>query len=175
MTRRSWMILTICSAGAAVAISNTNLASATATSEAAANAIVLAQAMIPPTGTNDSTHPMPMNERMERRFPQPVRVGDVIGLPVVDDRMSTLGHVRDVVRTSEGKIELIVAYSKWFGWLGWFTHAVAVPIEVVGIEGRQIASLDMPRGDYDAAPIWQLGDATVLPADASIRIALARN
>jgi hypothetical protein len=134
--------------------------------------IVLAQAMVPPTGTDDANKPMPMAERMNRRFPQAVRVGDLIGLPVLDDRFSTLGFVRQVVRTATGKIELIVSYSRWFGWFG---RPVAVPIEAVGIEGRQLASLDMPRSDYAAAPTWQGQDATAFPDDATIRIALARN
>ena len=134
--------------------------------------IVLAQAMVPPTGMDDANKPMPMVERMNRRFPQPVRVGDLIGLPVLDDRSSTLGFVRRVVRTAAGKTELIVSYSRWFGWFG---RPVAVPIEVVGIEGRQLASLDMPRSDYAAAPTWHGQDAMVLPDDATIRVALARN
>ena len=134
--------------------------------------MVLAQAMVPPTGTDDANKPMPMVERMNRRYPQPVRVGDLIGLPVLDDRSSTLGYVRQVVRTAAGKIELIVSYSRWFGWFG---RPVAVPIEAVGIEGRQLASLDMARGEYATAPTWQGHDATTLPDDATIRIALARN
>jgi hypothetical protein len=134
--------------------------------------IVLAQAMVPPTGMDDASRPMPMVERMNRRFPQPVRVGDLIGLPVLDDRSSTLGFVRHVVRTAAGKIELIVSYSRWFGWFG---RPVAVPIEAVGIEGRQVASLDMAGSEYAAAPTWQGRDATALPDDATIRIALARN
>jgi hypothetical protein len=134
--------------------------------------IVLAQAMVPPTGMDDANKPMPMVERMNRRFPQPVRVGDLIGLPVLDDRSSTLGFVRQVVRTAAGNIQLIVSYSRWFGWFG---RPVAVPIEVVGIEGRQLASLDMPRSEYAAAPTWKSRDATALPDDATIRIALARN
>jgi hypothetical protein len=115
---------------------------------------------------------MPMAERMNRRFPQPVLVGDLIGLPVLDDRSSTLGFVRQVVRTTAGKIELIVSYGRWFGWFG---RPVVVPIEVVGIEGRQLASLDMPRSEYAAAPTWQGQDAVALPDDATIRIALGRN
>jgi len=134
--------------------------------------IVVAQAMVPPTGMDDANKPMPMVERMNRRFPQAVRVGDLIGLPVLDDRSSTLGFVRQVVRTDAGNIKLIVAYSRWFGWFG---RPVAVPIEVVGIEGRQLASLDMPRSDYAAAPTWHGQDATALLDDATIRIALARN
>jgi PRC-barrel domain len=131
----------------------------------------VAQAMVPPTGMNDAEKPMPMQERMLRRFPQPVRVGDLIGLPVLDDSDSTIGFVRQVVRTPQGKIKLIVSYSRWFGWFG---RPVAVPIEVVGILGRQLASLDMPPSEYAAARTWRGNDATVLPDDASIRVPLAR-
>ena len=149
--------------------------SAGATATVSTPSVVLAQAMVPPTGMDDANKPMPMVERMNRRFPQPVRVGDLIGLPVLDDRSSTLGFVRQVVRTAAGKTELIVSYSRWFGWFGWFGRPVAVPIEVVGIEGRQLASLDMPRSEYAAAPTWQGEGATALPDDATIRIALGRN
>jgi hypothetical protein len=135
-------------------------------------ATVGAQAMIPPTGMMDRQHPMPMNERYLKRFPQPVRVGDLIGLPVLDDRASTLGTVRQVVRTAQGQVQLIVSYSRWWGWFG---RPVAVPLDVLGIEGRQIVSLDMDPDDYADAPTWQDAGATVLPADATIRIALARN
>lgn len=135
-------------------------------------AVVLAQAMIPPTGVGDADKPMPMTERMNRRFPQPVRVGDLIGLPMLDMASSTLGFVRQVVHTADNKVALIVSYSKWFGWFG---RPVAVPIEVVGIEGRQLVSIDMPRSEYATAPTWRNAGATVLPNDATIRIALARN
>jgi hypothetical protein len=129
--------------------------------------VVMAQAA--DAGAQNAVTPQ---QRMARRFPQPVRVGDLIGLPMLDDSASTLGFVRQVVRTSAGKIELIVSYSRWFGWFG---RPVAVPIEVVGIEGRQLASLDMPRSEYAAAPTWQAQEATVLPDESTIRIALARN
>src|ERR1700730_13582595 len=134
--------------------------------------IVLAQAVVPPTGMDDANKPMPMAERMNRRVPQPVRVGDLIGLPLLADSSSMLGFVRQVVRTAAGEIQLIVSYSRWFGWFG---RPVAVPIEVVGIEGRQVAALDMPRSEYAAAPAWQGRDPTTVPDDATIRIALARN
>jgi len=135
-------------------------------------AMLRAQAMIPPTGMMDQQHPMPMNERYLKRFPQPVRVGDLIGLPVLDDQASTLGSVRQVVRTAQGNIQLIVSYSRWWGWFG---HPVAVPLEVVGIAGRQLISLDMEPDEYADSPTWQGTGATVLPADTIIRIALARS
>jgi hypothetical protein len=109
--------------------------------------------------------------KMARRFPQKVRVGDLIGLPVLDGDDVTLGRVQKVVRTPEGKIRLIVSYSKW---LGWFGRPVAVPIEVVAILGRQIASLDMGPKDYEAAPTWLQGQDQTITDDEIIRIALGR-
>ncbi len=134
-------------------------------------AIVLAQAMVPPTGMEERKKPMTPQERMQARFPQPVRVGDLIGLSLLDDSSCTLGRVREVVRTADGRIELIVAYG---GLLGWGARPVAVPIEVVGIQGRELASLDMPRSEYAAAPTWRNAGAQALPDDAMIKIALAR-
>lgn len=108
---------------------------------------------------------------INRRFPQKVRVGDLIGLPILDDDDVTLGHVLRVVRTPDGRIELIVDYSKWFGWFG---RPVAVPIEVVAILARQIASLDMKPSEYAAAPTWTQGKDTTVPDDDIIRIAITR-
>jgi hypothetical protein len=67
---------------------------------------------------------------------------------------------------------LIVDYD---GFFGWHARPVAVPLEVVGIAGRQISSLDMPRGEYASAPTWQNAGAQTLPADAIIRIALSQH
>jgi hypothetical protein len=109
--------------------------------------------------------------KMSRRFPQKIRVGDLMGLPVLDGGDVTLGHVRRVVRTPEGKIKLIVSYSRWFGWGG---RLVSVPIEVVAILGRQLASLDMAPADYEAAPTWVEAGNSDIPQDEIIRIAIAR-
>jgi len=90
---------------------------------------------------------------------------------VLNLNASTLGDVRQIVRTKSGKIDLIVAYSWWWGWFG---RPVAVPLEVVGIQGRQFVSLDMSPAEYAAAPTWRSDDTTTLPADATIRVALGR-
>jgi|HubBroStandDraft_4_1064222.scaffolds.fasta_scaffold345668_1 hypothetical protein len=108
---------------------------------------------------------------MNRRFPQKVKVGDLIGLPMLDDNDVTLGRVRRVVRAPDGRIKLIVNYSKWFGWFG---RPVAVPIEVVAILARQIASLDMPPAAYEAAPTWTEGEDMPIPDGDIIRIAVTR-
>jgi hypothetical protein len=109
--------------------------------------------------------------RMNRRFPQKVRIGDLIGLPVLDDNDVTLGNVQKVVRTPEGKIRLIVSYSRWFGWFG---RPVAVPIEAVVILGQQIDSVDMQPEEYEKAPAWSSGNDQTIAGDEIIRIALGR-
>jgi hypothetical protein len=80
--------------------------------------VVLAQAMVPRTGMMDAQQPMPMEERYLKRFRQPARVGDLIGMPVLDLNSKTLGYVQQVVQTPAGAIEFIVGYSRWWGWLG---------------------------------------------------------
>jgi hypothetical protein len=108
---------------------------------------------------------------MNRRFPQKVKVGDLIGPPMLDDNDVTLGRVLRVVRTPENKIKLIVGYSRWFGWFG---RPVAVPIEVVAILARQIASLDMPPSEYEEARTWTKGKDEPIPDSEIIRIAVTR-
>jgi PRC-barrel domain len=110
-------------------------------------------------------------ERMQRRYPQPVKVGDLIGLPVLDFQDRTLGYVQGVVRTPEGKIRLIVPYG---GFLGWGRRTIAVPIEVVAIAGRQLAALDMTRAEFDAAPAWNDPASRLLPPGDIVRVALYR-
>jgi hypothetical protein len=138
------------------------------------NPLILTQSMqkVPPSPA-DPAH-LTAKARMDQRFPQPVRVGDLIGMPVLDGDARTLGYIREVVRTPQDDVALIVSYSKWFGWLGWDSRPVAVPIEAVGIFGRNIASLDMPRSAYADGSTWS-GDGKPLKNDDLVRVALARH
>jgi len=129
-------------------------------------ALVLVSGPVAPTKAPD---PLSPEERMQRRHPQPVKVGDLIGLPVLDDYDRTLGRVKSVVRTASGKVQLIVPYG---GFLGWRQRPVAVPIEVVAIAGRQLAALDMTRAEFDAAPAWNDPKSEPVPASDIIRIGL---
>ena len=110
-------------------------------------------------------------ERMRRRFPQWVRVADLIGLRVLDYDDVTIGIVRHVARTSEGKIRLIVAHS---GPLGWGGRLVSVPIEAVAIFGRQLASLDMAPAEYASAATWTSSGAELLGEEDKILIGLTK-
>lgn len=124
-----------------------------------------------PAGPSKSPDALSPEEKMQRRYPQPVKVGDLIGLPVLDDHDRTLGRVKGVVRTAGGKIQLIVPYG---GFLGWRQRLVAVPIEVIGIAGRQLAALDMTRAEFDAASPWNDPHSQAIPASEVIRVGLYR-
>lgn len=128
--------------------------------------LVLATGTPPPPRSDDTYSP---EQKMQRRYPQPVKVGDLIGLPVLDDDDRTLGRIERVVRTASGKIQLIVPYG---GFLGWRSRLVAVPIEVVAIAGRQLAALDMTRAEFDAAPAWSDPQSQAIPATDVILVAL---
>ncbi|GLI22539.1 hypothetical protein GGQ86_000117 [Xanthobacter flavus] len=110
-------------------------------------------------------------ERMAERFPQKVRVGDLVGLPLLDFDDRTLGFVTEVARTPEGGIVLVVPVGGWFGRGG---RPVPVPIETVAILGRQIALLDIPRDDLPKLASWTAGAGQNVPADDIIRIAITR-
>jgi PRC-barrel domain len=137
--------------------------------------VVLVQHGLQVEYVNNLPETFPQNESLEakmaRRFPQKVKVGDLLGLPVLDDDNSTLGHVQQVVRSPEGKIKLIVTYGRWFGWFG---RPVAVPVEAVAILGKEIASLEMPPAEYEQTPTWMAGTDGPLRESDIIRIALTR-
>jgi hypothetical protein len=129
-----------------------------------------------PGGAHTEVIPSPTStltpeEKMNRRFPQKVRVGDLIGLPMLDYDDRTLGHVKEVVRTADGKIQLI---SSCCGYFDWGSHPVAVPIETVAILARQIDVLDITRQDFLALAAWNGGGATPIDPNETIRIAISR-
>jgi hypothetical protein len=108
---------------------------------------------------------------MQRRYPQPVKVANLIGARLLDDDDRTLGRVQRVVRSAAGKIQLIVSYG---GFLGWRQRLIAVPIEVVGIAGRHLAALDMTRAMFDAAPAWNDPESQAIPPSEFIGVGLYR-
>jgi len=151
----------------------------------AAVALLAALATVPAVGahtdTQQATSPDPAGKnltpeaRYNRRYPQPVQVGYLVGLPMLDEQMSTLGFVREVVRKADGKIVLVVPYRALFGWasVDWGRKVVAVPLEAVAMIGRQVKAIDFSNADFAAAPAYA-GGGTVLPASETIRVAVAR-
>lgn len=110
-------------------------------------------------------------ERMNRRFPQPVKVSFLVGLPMLDEGNSTLGRIESVQRTPEGKIRLVIGYG---GLLGFGERPVAVPVELVAMLGDAVAAVDMPGRDFATAPTWQASEGQPLDPADTIRVAIIR-
>jgi len=110
-------------------------------------------------------------ERMQARFPQKVRVGDLIGIPVQDYDDRILGYVTDVVRQPDGKIVLVMPEGGWFGRGG---RPVPIAIETVAILARHINLLDIPREDVPKLPTWDRAQGSPIDRNEIIRIAVGR-
>lgn len=126
-------------------------------------------------GAKPENQKLTAEQKFNRRYPQPVKAGFLIGLPMLDGQDSTLGYIREVVRTPEGKIMLVVPYRAWLGWAptDWGRKSVAVPIEAVAIQARQVTAVDFSREDFAAAPAYA-APGKPIPADETIRIAVSR-
>jgi PRC-barrel domain len=110
-------------------------------------------------------------QRMNARFPQKVRVGDLIGISIQDYDDRVLGYVTDVVRQPNGKIVLVMPEGGWFWRSG---RPVPIPIETVAILGRHIDLLDIAREDVLKLPTWEKGQGSPIDRNETILIALSR-
>ena len=110
-------------------------------------------------------------QRMNKRFPQPVLVGDLIGLPLQDYDDRILGHVTEVTRNQDGKIGLVVSHCDW---LIWGCRLVRVPIETVVILARHLNLMDIKRDEFLSLPTWTESGETQIAGDQNILIGLGR-
>jgi hypothetical protein len=122
----------------------------------------------PPMAADDGRTP---EERMNARFPQKVRVGDLIGVPVQDEDDRVLGYVTDVVRKLDGKIVLVMPEGAWLWRSG---RPVPIPIETMAILARHINLLDIPREDVPTLPTWDPAEGISIARNDIIRIAIGR-
>ncbi len=98
---------------------------------------------------------------------QSVRVSDLIGLPILDADRSVMGRIRTVVRTQDGKIQLIMPLG---GLLGFGERLVPIPIENVALTGGQIAVIEVPPDRFQKSPTWYGSNSEELAAAESIHI-----
>lgn len=117
--------------------------------------------------------PMSAQERAEKRFPQPVRVGDLTGRLVLEpsNHQTVIGRVAGVARTGDA-IRLVVRYG---GLLGFGTRTIAVPIEATALLGQFVQVVDLNADQLRALPDWAASAGVPIDAEDRIRIGLNRN
>ena len=86
--------------------------------------------MPPPPG-------MSLAESTAMRFPQPVRVGDLLGREVLRpvESQDILGRVRGLVRDRDGRIMVVVDFG---GFLGFGARPIAVPVDAMVLLGQDM-------------------------------------
>ena len=116
----------------------------------------------------------PRSPEAAARFPQPVRVGDLIGRQVLEDRpnQQVLGRIQAVSRDLEGGVRILVGRT---GWLGRDAGQVAVPVESMALLGQFVVLKDVPADRFAALPADTRLPGPLLDAAATIRMGLARN
>jgi hypothetical protein len=97
----------------------------------------------------------------------PVRVADLIDLPIVDESKVTLGRVRAVVRTGEGKIQLLLPLG---GLFGFGERLVPIPIESVALSGPQVMVMDVPPDRFQKTPTWYGSNSETLAAAETVSV-----
>ena len=116
---------------------------------------------------------MSLAEAAAQRFPQPVRVGDLLQRQVLQplESQPTLGWVRDVVRQADGSIDVVMDFG---GALGLFTRQIAVPVDAMVLLGQYMEVVDFTPSQLSQFKTFDQAGAAKLPPDSIIRVGLAR-
>jgi hypothetical protein len=109
-----------------------------------------------------------------KRFPQPVRVGDLADRLVLEpsNHQSVLGRVDSVSRDASGRLFLVVRYG---GVLGIGTRKIGVPLETTTLLGQFMQIVDVPQDQLDKLPEFDSASTQVLAANEVVRIGINRN
>jgi hypothetical protein len=106
-----------------------------------------------------------------KRFPQPVRVGDLIHRTVLEptESRSVLGHVVEVIRGNQGGYAIVIRYGGTWGFGG---RDIAVPLDAMVLLGAELEVLDLTPAQLSRLPTYD-GTSPVLGADDVIHMGLA--
>lgn len=107
------------------------------------------------------------------RFPQPVRVGDLVGRIVQRpvESQDYVGTVRRLVRNRKGTVLVVIDAG---GWFGFGARPIAVPVDAMVLVGRAMEVVAYTPAQLDGLPSFAPGGTTPLAADTVIRVGLAK-
>jgi hypothetical protein len=106
-----------------------------------------------------------------KRFPQPVRVGDLIHRPVLEPLESrpVIGRVDLVIRFADGSYAIVMKTGSTWGFGG---RDIAVPLDAMVLLGAELEVLDLTAEQLRGLPTYG-GAGKVLDADEIIHMGLA--
>ena len=107
------------------------------------------------------------------RFPQPVRVGDLLGRDVIQpvESQNFIGTVRQVVRDPDGTISALIELG---GFLGFGGRLISVPVDALVLLGQVVEVVAYTPAQLRQFPTVSATSATPLAPDATIKVGLAK-
>jgi hypothetical protein len=107
------------------------------------------------------------------RFPQPVRVGDLLGREVLRpvESQNVLGRARRVVRDRNGQIMVVIDFG---GFLGFGSRLIAVPVDAMVLLGQDMEIVAFMPKQLQQFPTFSPSGSTDLPDDTIIKVGLAK-
>ncbi len=126
----------------------------------------------PPAALAQTSAPAAGEPAVDNRFPQPVRVGDLVGRQLLEptEAQPVLGRVEGVTRAADGTLALVVRVG---GVLGVGGHPVAVPVAAVALLGEHVALMDLKPDALRALPT-AAANAAQLGPEERIQVGLVR-
>jgi hypothetical protein len=107
------------------------------------------------------------------RFPQKVRVGDLVGRPVLRpvESQDVLGQVRRLVRDRDGKIMVVVDFG---GFLGFGRRPIAVPLDALVLLGQDVEIVAFTPQQLRQFPTFSPTGTSDVADDTTILVGLAK-
>ncbi|WP_237477102.1 hypothetical protein [Lichenibacterium dinghuense] len=140
----------------------------------------LPENMPPPGGMSGAQ----MAARSDRRFPQPVRVGALVGRELLSpyEWQPVLGRIAAVVRRGDGSLDVVVHLDGrlgldwlglgWVDWWGFGSRRVSVPVDAVALLGEYVGLMDLTSERLRALPDFAPASTVDLKPDETIRVGL---
>jgi hypothetical protein len=97
----------------------------------------------------------------------PVRVADLIGLPILDGDRVEMGRVRGVVRTDAGEVQLLLPIG---GLFGFGERLVPIPIENVALGASTVTIREVPPDRFQKSATWYGHDSELLAAADTVSV-----
>jgi hypothetical protein len=122
--------------------------------------------MPPPPG-------MSLADSAAMRFPQPVRVGDLVGREVLRpvESQDVLGRVRRLVRDRNGQIMVVIDFD---GFLGFGSRPIAVSVDAMVLLGQDMEVVAFTPKQLQQFPTFSPSGTTDVPDDTIIKVGLAK-
>ena len=123
--------------------------------------------MPPPTG-------MSLAKSTAMRFPEPVRVGDLLHRDVLQpvESQKFLGTVKDVVRERSGQIDVVISYGA--GLLGTGARPIAVPIDAMVLLGQVMEVVAFTPRQLRHFPTFNPSNTLPVDRNQMIKVGLAK-